>query len=98
MLRLAVDDVVYVESVKHRLEIHTTSGAHSIAGALKDMEAELADHDFFRSNSCYLVNLAHVRGVRDQSCVMTGGDELRISRPRKKPFMEALASFAGGVR
>ena len=29
---------------------------------------------------------------------MTGGEHLRISRPRKKAFMSALASFAGGIR
>ncbi len=98
VVRVAVEDVVYVESVKHRLEIHTTSTSYSISGALRDMEEQLDGHDFFRSNSCYLVNLAHVQGVRDQDCVMTGGAELRISRPRKKDFMAALASFAGGVR
>lgn len=98
VVRLAVGDIVYIESVKHRLEIHTTSGSHSISGALKDMEAQLEGQDFFRSNSCYLVNLAHVQGVRDQSCLMTGGADLRISRPRKKPFMTALAAFAGGRR
>ena len=38
-----------------------------------------------------------VRGVADQECLMTGGDSLRISRPRKKAFMTALASFAGGI-
>ena len=27
------------------------------------MEAKLADRHFFRSNSCYLVNLKHVTGV-----------------------------------
>ena len=65
--------------------------------SLKAMEAQLDGHDFFRSNSCYLVNLAHVRGVADQECLMTGGDNLRISRPRKKAFISALASFAGGI-
>lgn len=90
--------MVYVESVKHRLEIHTVDGVISVAGTLKEMEVQLEGRDFFRSNSGYLVNLAHVRGVRDQSCVMTGGHELRISRPRKKDFLFALAAFAGGVR
>lgn len=98
VIRLALGDIVYIESVKHRLEIHTTTASHSISGALKDMEARLEGQDFFRSNSCYLVNLAHVQGVRDQSCIMTGGVELRISRPRKKPFMTALTAFAGGGR
>ncbi|WP_076464699.1 LytR/AlgR family response regulator transcription factor [Actinomyces mediterranea] len=98
VIRLSIEDVVYVESVKHRLEIHTVDGAYSISGTLKDMEAQLDGHDFFRSNSCYLVNLAHVQGVRDQSCIMTGGMDLRISRPRKKLFMTALATYAGGIR
>lgn len=29
---------------------------------------------------------------------MTGGTDLRISRPRKKLFMTALATYAGGIR
>ena len=77
--------------------MHTVSDTFSITSTLKAMEEQLAGHDFFRSNSCYLVNLAHVRGVADQECLMTGGDSLRISRPRKKAFMTALASFAGRI-
>ena len=61
------------------------------------MEEQLDGHDLFRSNSCYLVNLAHVRGVADQECLLSGGERLRISRPRKKAFLSALASFAGGI-
>ena len=95
--RIDVADLVYIESIKHRLDVHTVSDTYSITSSLKAMEEQLAGHDFFRSNSCYLVNLAHVRGVADQECLMTGGDSLRISRPRKKAFMTALASFAGGI-
>ena len=29
---------------------------------------------------------------------MTNGDRLRVSRPRKKAFMSALAAYAGGIR
>ena len=65
----------------HRLDVHTVCDTYSITSSLKAMETQLAGHDFFRSNSCYLVNLAHVRGVADQECLMTGGHSLRISRP-----------------
>ena len=64
----------------------------------KDMEAKLADHHFFRSNSCYLVNLKHVTGVADQDCIMSNGEQLRVSRPRKKAFMAALTDYMGGGR
>ena len=95
--RVDISDIVYVESIKHRLDVHTVSGVLTITSTLKALEARLEGHDFFRSNSCYLVNVAHVRGVADQECLMTGGHSLRISRPRKKAFMCALASYAGGI-
>ncbi|RRR33297.1 DNA-binding response regulator [Schaalia georgiae] len=97
--RVPVADIVYVESIKHRLTVHTTGGAAiSMVSTLKAMEARLEGMDFFRSNSCYLVSLRHVRGVADQECLMTNGDRLRVSRPRKKAFMSALAAYAGGIR
>ncbi len=96
--RLSVDDVIYIESVKHRLEVHTVDGVLTVVGTLKEMETQLEGHPFFRSNSCYLVNLSHVQGIQEQSCVMTGGDDLRISRPRKKAFLTALTQYAGALR
>ncbi|MBF0940670.1 MAG: LytTR family transcriptional regulator, partial [Schaalia georgiae] len=97
--RVPVADIVYVESIKHRLTVHTTVGAAiSMVSTLKAMEDRLEGMDFFRSNSCYLVSLRHVRGVADQECLMTNGDRLRVSRPRKKAFMSALAAYAGGIR
>ncbi|WP_026460991.1 LytR/AlgR family response regulator transcription factor [Schaalia suimastitidis] len=96
--RIPVDDIVYIESVKHRLDIHTINGVIAMAGTLKNMESELTDHPFYRSNSCYLVNLSRVEGVRDQCCIMTGNIELRISRPRLKPFLTALTQHVGARR
>ena len=59
-MRLNLADILYLESIRHTIVIHTLEGKLSINGTLKDMEAKLADHHFFRSNSCYLVNLKHV--------------------------------------
>lgn len=96
-MRLNLADILYLESIRHTIVIHTLEGKLSINGTLKDMEAKLADHHFFRSNSCYLVNLKHVTGVADQDCVMSNGEQLRVSRPRKKAFLAALTDYMGGV-
>lgn len=97
-MRLNLADILYLESIRHTIVIHTLDGKYSINGTLKDMEAKLADHHFFRSNSCYLVNLKHVTGVADQDCIMSNGEQLRVSRPRKKAFMAALTDYMGGGR
>lgn len=96
-MRVLLSDILYIESIRHTIIIHTFDGKLSITGTLKELETRLAEHDFFRSNSCYLVNLRHVTGVRDQDSVMSNGELLRISRPRKKAFMQALADYMAGA-
>lgn len=95
-VRVAVADIEYVESARHRILVRTTSGAHTLTGTLKSFEAELGDKGFYRSNSCYLVNLRHVTTVHPTSCVMRGGDELQVSRSRRRGFLDALTDFVGG--
>ncbi len=95
-MRLDLSDILYFESIRHTIVIHTLEGKLSINGTLKDMETKLTDYSFFRSNSCYLVNLKHISGVVDQDCVMSNGEKLRVSRPRKKAFLTALTNYMGG--
>ncbi len=95
--RVPVRDIVYLESSGHRLDVHLVDDELTLSGSLKQMEPQLAPHGFFRSNSCYIVNLRHVVAVRDQDSVMSTGQALRISRPRKKEFMRALTEHVSGT-
>lgn len=96
LARLDVSDIVYVESIKHRITIHTLSGEYAFSGTLKAVELELAERGFFRSNNCYLVNLRHVTQVEQSACTMVNGDSLQVSRPRKRAFLDALTDYVGG--
>lgn len=96
-MRVLLSDILYIESIRHTIIIHTFGGKLSTTGTLKDLESRLNEYNFFRSNSCYLVNLRHVTGVRDQDSVMSNGELLRISRPRKKAFMQALTDYMAGA-
>ena len=93
--RVPTDELLYVETVSHRLHIHTADGVFTMPGTLRDMEEQLAGEHFVRCNKCYLVNLRHVREVR-QNIVQVGGEELLISRPRKKEFLQELTDYLGG--
>lgn len=96
--RVDAAEIIYVESIKHRLIVHTTQREYSFVGSLRAFEQEVAGKDFFRSNNCYLVSLRHVTGVQQNACAMRGGDLLQVSRPRKKAFLEALSDYLGGSR
>ncbi|VTR76010.1 LytR/AlgR family response regulator transcription factor [Cellulomonas hominis] len=90
--RVPVADIVYAaSSSRHRIDVHTVDGSYGFSGTLRALEDDLVPQaGFFRSNSCFLVNLRHVAEVRQASCVMTTGAELVISRSRRRAFLEAL--------
>lgn len=93
--RVAVDDILYIESVKHRVEIRTLDADYRVVSTLKAMETELSDAGFVRCHSGLLVNLRHVTGVDGGDCRIRGGTRLPISRPRKKDFLGSLAAYIG---
>ena len=94
-MKLAVEDITFVESQGHRLIYHTRDAEYASAGAMKDAEEKLDGYNFFRSNKGYLVNLEHVNGIQD-NCALVGDHKLLISRSRKAPFLEALTTYLGG--
>ena len=92
-----VSQIYYVETESHAVTIETEKGAFRLRQSMRSMEEMLREYDFFRCNSCYLVNLAHVEQVADGTALVAG-HPLAISRPRHKAFMEALTRYIGGMK
>ena len=95
-IRLDATDVFYIESQGHTLNFHTASGVYEAFGTMKEQEEKLEPLHFYRGNKGYLINLAHVEGVRDGYAVVKG-EKLLLSRSRKKEFMETLTRYWGEV-
>lgn len=95
MVKVPVGKVLYVESQKHYLLIHTADDAIRIRSAMKPMEDRLEGCFFARSSVSFLVNLAHVDGIHGD-CVAVAGRGLPISRQKRKDFIAALTAYLGG--
>lgn len=91
--RLSTSEILFCESSRHRVLVHTFEGAEPYSGSLTSLETKLVDKGFHRCNSGYLVNLRYVAAVRGQDCTLTDGRVLRVSRPRKREFLQTLADF-----
>lgn len=92
--RIVVEEVYYVESSGSHVIIHTFSGPVRTRMTMKVISGLLDSQGFSRCNNAYLVNLAHVKGItRDE--VNVGPDTLKISRAKKKAFMEDFARYVG---
>lgn len=98
LVRINLAKVVYIESVKHRLEIHTMDGNLSMVGTLREMADQLEPRGFVRINSFLLANLRHVLAYGNQAAIMSQGAQLPVSRSRRKELAAALATYSGRAR
>lgn len=93
--RIAVDDILYIEVINHRLFIHTQEETYVIRGSLQDMEVQLEGLSFVRCSHSYLVNLANVTGIK-KDAVLVHGQEIPVSRPKRKEVLQLLSDYLGG--
>ena len=92
---LQVSHIKYLEVEGHYVIYHTYYGDYSVYSTLSADEKKLLASQFVRCNRNYLVNLRYVESVRDGVCVLAG-EELMISRPQKKKFIQALQDYMRG--
>lgn len=93
--RISIDRLIYVEANKHKMYFHTEDGVFESNCTMKWVEEQLAGEPFFRCDHGLLVNLRYVTWV-GQNELLAGGEHLKVSRPKRKMFMQALADYIGG--
>ena len=63
--KVPYDDVIYIESFGHRVEIHTKSRNYEMRIGISQLEEKLP-MQFFRSHRSYIINLMYVNEVESQ--------------------------------
>lgn len=95
MKRLAKSSVLYVEIQDHRAVFHTEESSYSIWSTMKKVKEQFPENRFALCNSGYLVNLRYVEAIEGDT-VIVRSRPLKISRPKRKSFFDALAAYLGG--
>ncbi|WP_230202401.1 LytR/AlgR family response regulator transcription factor [Paenibacillus ihumii] len=93
--RLTSRQIIYIEVTGHKLKYHLNDEIVEGHGSLSDLEKQLQVCNYLRCNACYLINPQYISQVQNYTVTMSNGDELKISRPRKKAFMLQLADLLG---
>ncbi len=95
IIKVKPSDIRYVETADGHNIVYRMGGSGADItrySSLKAAESELIPFGFARCNSCYLVNLKHVRSIKGYT-VDVDGVELQISQPRRKAFIDELMKF-----
>ena len=98
MRKVALRDILYLESRDKKVIIHTTEGAHEIRRSMETMEAALGD-GFYRCHRCYLVNLARIADYGPRTIRLENDAQLILAEKKYADFVKRYLCYAkdGGV-
>lgn len=93
-IRLGMDTVLYMESLKDYVKIHTSTGEIMTKYRISEMEADLGSEHFLRIHRSYIVNLKHITAYT-ASYVEIGGTEIPIGESYKELVLKAIRGVEG---
>ncbi|MEY8849735.1 LytR/AlgR family response regulator transcription factor [Psychroserpens sp. XS_ASV72] len=93
LIFLNIDDILYVESDGNYSTIHMEDGQQLvITKKLKEVDATLPEHYFFRIHNSYIINLTKIKEfIKSEGyVVMLSNHKIPVARQRKSDFLEKL--------
>lgn len=93
-VKLPIANIKYVEVNVHNLIFHLDNGETCNGrGSLTNYENQLRKYGFFRCNGYCLINLKHISKVAGDYVIFNDNQTCKISRAKKKSFLERLSIF-----
>lgn len=90
--KVDISDIKYVEVIKHKVIYHLQNVDVEVWDSMGSVAEVLTPFGFSFCNVCYLVNLRHVTMCKGDT-VYIDNEELKISRQKKKSFLNDLTQF-----
>ncbi len=92
-VKLAVEDIIYIETDRHRNLFVTKNKTYSIYKRLDEIEKELAGMGFVRVHMSFLVNMRYIEKISSYRLKLTTGAELSVPKARYKNVKKEYAMF-----
>lgn len=87
---LPLSDILYFESERRVVTVHTKGGSYPFYEKLSDIEAQLSGTDFARCHQSFLVNAACIKNISGLTLTLTDSTTLPISKSKLKSTKEAF--------
>ncbi len=79
---LRADEILYIETNRHKNVFHTTKGNYSLYRKLGEIEKDLQGQDFLRAHQSFLVNMRYIEKINSYVLKLTTGQELSVPKSR----------------
>lgn len=85
---LVLKNIIYFETEKHYILIHTKHGLIKSNSNMIDIEEMLPKEWFYRCHNVYIVNLDEIERIDDRIVYLSNGDNIDVSHRRMKQFKQ----------
>ncbi|WP_315167628.1 LytTR family DNA-binding domain-containing protein [Metaclostridioides mangenotii] len=83
-IKIDINEITYIEVQKENLTIHTLNQIYKIKGTISNIEKEINCSRFCRCHKSFLVNLEHVKSIKQYASILENSEEVPVSRYRFK--------------
>lgn len=83
-IKLDISEITYIEVQKENITIHTLNKTYETKGTMNNIEKEINCSRFYRCHKSFLVNLEHIKSIKQYIAILENGEEVPISRYRFK--------------
>ncbi|MPM21625.1 Transcriptional regulatory protein YpdB [bioreactor metagenome] len=83
-IKLDINEITYIEVQKETITIHTLNEVYKISGTMSNIEEEIDCSRFFRCHKSFLVNLEHIKIIKQYVAILENNEEVPVSRYRFK--------------
>lgn len=97
---LTLKNIIYIETEKHYIAIHTKYGDIRCSNSMHEMEKILCNKWFYRSHNAYIVNLDEVKSIDGSKAIMSNTHKLDIAKRKfscfRRTYMDRQYECASG--
>lgn len=93
LIRIPVKNIIYAEVYGHQTHIHTTAGVISVAISLSELEHMLSDSRFIKCFRSFIVNMAYIECMQDNSFLMHGGASIPLAKRERNAIKDTYMAY-----
>lgn len=90
---IQVNDIYYIDSLRHNLTYHTTDGDFIVRDSLSNALGQLSAHGFCQTHQGNIVNLGKIQKISQGEAVLSNGTKVPISVRKQKEVEQTFINF-----
>lgn len=80
MTRICIEDIYYLEILKHDITVHTVHGVYHKYGTLNKELKVLAPYGFVRCHQSFIVSISKIKSIVHDDIILVNGTKIHISK------------------